>query len=956
MATAAKKLLETPVVTKAIAAGVLSLDKGRMRITYNLARGKTYAATHSEEPVRAWVVAFLVVERGYAPDCIDLEVPVQMGSETRSADVVLFKDSKLDEAFLVAECVEPATSVRVRRKKIDQGFSYAINLGAPYVAYASDDQDTGLWEVTTQWGFKERGKNSRGEIFSLGMAYSPLTSYSFYKAAKDKNDLRIPSPEELERAVRRAHGLIWAGGKRDPLEAFSEWSKILFAKLFDEWETPTGQPYYMQIAAGESDEEAAERIADRYTQARKRDSSVFSEDLLLPPDKIVAVVEAIQHVDLGHMPLDGLGQAFEQFFGSVFRGDLGQFFTRREIVRFVVAALEVKPSDSVIDPTAGSGGFLLETLIQVQRAITIMYPSESDTRQRDIFDKFAKERVFGIEINEKLGRVCQTNVTLHQDGHTNIVVNRSALDSSFGLSHLKFGTFTVAVGNPPFGGRVEDGSTDQLGDNELSSFVFGRKSTKVASEFLIVEQAWNFLEGGGRFGMVVPDGMLNNAGERSLCPLFRRWLLMNTRLDMIVSLPDFAFRKSGAQNKTSLLFFTKLTDAERAGLHRALSTAQDDALAELGEHATEHERDMEALRRVYAPDSDFDYRFFVAEAEHIGYTPAGGYDPRNDLYQLGSVHEALAGPDTILAEWERFKMDRDGYTTHLSPTCAAVSVSEAFAAHPSVRLDPKFHAFREERLSSAPQGMNEYRLGDLLMPRRENRVKLAQEDPDREFTVLTLQQNGNLKLREPGIGRNPPDWRGQYLALSTSRWFEAHAGDLVFSSIDLWKGCVSVLPPEFDGAIFTSEFPVYIVNESKIDPAYLKLLLRSRYFQRAIRAVTTGHSNRRRTQVEDFENLMIYLPSLEVQQEVGRRVREMEHRLLDSTLRMQIVLSQFNHAAIGELATDDFLTRVSQITDPTNELGGEELRDVLEQASFDDDPYAETGDSGQGGTATNRKL
>lgn len=949
MTAGVKALLEAPFVKAAIAAGLFSLDDSGARIAYKLARDKTYAATHSEELVRAWVVAFLVIERGYSPKCIDLEVPVQMGSETKAADVVLYKDPKLKDAFLVVECVEPAPSVRARKKKIDQGFSYAINLGAPYVAYASDDQDTGLWEVTTQWGFKERARNSRGEIFSLGMAYAPLTSYSFYKAAPGKNDLRVPSAEELERAVRRAHGLIWAGGKRDPLEAFSEWSKILFAKLFDEWETPTDQPYHLQIAAGESDEEAAKRIAERYTQARRRDPSVFAEDLLLPDDKIVAVVEAIQHIDLGHMPLDGLGQAFEQFFGSVFRGDLGQYFTRREIVRFVVAALEVKPGDSVIDPTAGSGGFLLEVLIQVQRAIKALYPSEPETRQREIFDKFAKERLFGIEINEKLGRVCQTNVTLHQDGHTNIVVNRSALDSSFGLRHLKFGTLTVAVGNPPFGGRVEEGSVDQLGANELSNFVFGRKSSRVASEFLIVEQAWNLLEGGGRFGMVVPDGMLNNAGERSLCPLFRRWLLTRTRLDMIVSLPDFAFRKSGAQNKTSLLFFTKLTDDERKALAEALDAARADALAELGEEAPEHELDTEALRRVYAPASGFDYRFFVAEAEHIGYTPAGGHDPRNDLYGLGPAHEPLPDPDTILAEWQRFKADREGYATHLAPTCAAVRVSEVFAAHPSVRLDPKFHVFREERLASAPEGMSEYRLGDLLTPRTGNRMKLAGEDPDRVFTVLTLQQNGNLKLREPGIGRNPPDWRGQYLALSTSRWFEAQAGDLVFSSIDLWKGCVSVLPPEFQGAIFTSEFPIYIVNESKIDPGYLKLLLRSRYFQRAIRAVTTGHSNRRRTQVEDFENLTIYLPSLEVQQEIGRRVGEMEQRLQDSTLRMQTVLGHFNHAAIGELATDEFLAHVSRITDPAHELDEEELREVAAEAGFEEDPFAENGRQGEDG-------
>lgn len=944
MTSAATKLLDSVLVRKALDEGLMSLSDEKTHITYSVANTKTYAATHGEEPVRAWVIAFLVLERGYAADCIAVEVPVQMGSDTRSADVVLYKDRRLRTPFLVVECVEPAPSVRERRKKVGQGFSYAVNLGAPYVGYASDDQDTGLWEVDTQWGPGERKRNARGELYSLGTAYAPLTSYALYKAMEGKNDLRIPSPSELERAVRRAHGLIWAGGKRDPLEAFSEWSKILFAKLFDEWETPTGQPYHLQIAAGESDDDAAGRIAGRYTQARKRDPSVFSEDLHLPPDKIVAVIEAIQQVDLGHMPLDGLGQAFEQFFGSVFRGDLGQYFTRREIVRFVVAALEVKPSDVVIDPTAGSGGFLLEVLIQVQRAIKRDYSSEDRPSQRAIFDKFAKERVFGIEINEKLGRVCQTNVTLHQDGHTNIVVNRSALDRSFGVSNLKFETFTVAVGNPPFGGRVEEGSTDQLGDNSLSDFVHGRKPGKVASEFLVVEQAWNFLEGGGRLGMVVPDGMLNNAGERSLCPLFRRWLLRNTRLDMIVSLPDFAFRKSGAQNKTSLLFFTKLTDGELAALDKALGKARADVRSDLGETTPDHEVEMEALRRIYSPGSDLDYPFFVAEAEHIGYTPAGGYDPRNDLYDLGEAHEPLAGQDTVLAEWQRFTRDRYGYTTRLAPTCASVLVSEVFAAHRSMRLDPKFHVFREERLPKTPEGMIEHRLGDVLTPRTGNRVNLAKEDPDREFTVLTLQQNGNMRLREPGIGRNPPDWRGQYLAQSTSRWSEGHAGDLVFSSIDLWKGCVSVLPPEFDGAIFTTEFPIYVVDEAKIDPGYLKLLLRSRYFQRAIRAVTTGHSNRRRTQTDDFENLAIYLPPLDVQQAIGEKVADMEGRLADSARRMQVVLSRFDDAAIGDLETTDFLDQVARITDPEVDLTPDDLQAAAEQVPFDHNPYPDGDD------------
>ena len=85
-------------------------------------------------------------------------------------------------------------------------------------------------------------------------------------------------------------------------------------------------------------------------------------------------------------------------------------------------------------------------------------------------------------------------------------------------------------------------------------------------------------------------------------------------------------------------------------------------------------------------------------------------------------------------------------------------------------------------------------------------------------------------------------------------------GDVVFSSIDLWKGCISLVPDEFDGALVTKEFPIYQITDDRLDPAFLSCLLRSRYYQRAFRAITTGHSNRRRTQIPDFEALEICFP------------------------------------------------------------------------------------------------
>jgi type I restriction enzyme M protein len=145
------------------------------------------------------------------------------------------------------------------------------------------------------------------------------------------------------------------------------------------------------------------------------------------------------------------------------------------------------------------------------------------------------------------------------------------------------------------------------------------------------------------------------------------------------------------------------------------------------------------------------------------------------------------------------------------------------------------------------------------MRKREEEI-LPENDPDGMVMVMTLAQTGDIRPREAGKGINPPEWLGMYFEDSSSKWYVAYAGDLVFSSIDLWKGCISIVPEEFDGAIVTKEFPIYQITDPRLDPEFLSCLLRSRYYQRAFRAITTGHSNRRRTQVSDFESLEICFP------------------------------------------------------------------------------------------------
>ncbi|MDA0269970.1 MAG: N-6 DNA methylase [Chloroflexi bacterium] len=709
--------------------------------------------------------------------------------------------------------------------------------------------------------------------------------------AGQPGDITSADSSAVEARIRRAHSTIWAGGKRDPLTAFDEWSKLLFAKVIDEKTTPTGQPRRFQVGANETAASVATRIHTLFAEACRSDPSIFSPDvrIALPDNKVVEVVRALQPLSFTRSDVDTIGTAFEGFFGGIFRGELGQYFTMRQLARFTVAMLDIRETDYVLDPTCGSGGFLLEALLQTWHGVDERFAGQPPEQIERLKVDFAGLHVYGIEIHEILARVCKINLLLHHDGHTNVVAGATCLDTSFPLPRLNPPSerFSRVVGNPPFGDTVRAGDEDLLGANSLGTFTVAAGRRQADSDHVILERSIDLLEPSGRLRLVLPDGLLNNQGEQSNCPQVRLMLATRGRVDAVVSLPDFAFRKSGAQNKTSILFFTKYTHAERRALDRALQRQEFSGLpaAEVVHHAT-----------VLA---GLNYRTFLAEANHVGYTTTGAQSPKNELYH--ATPEGRVTPDqtgTVLGEWRLFKHSPDNYQARTSPDCVSVAFDELWAAHSSHRLDPKYHLFLREAARARPPGWESATLGTLM--RRRLSDANPGTAPEREFTVMTIAQTGEIRPRIAGKGKTPPEWLGSYLAETPSSWYSANAGDVVFSSIDLWKGCISVVPPEFDGAIVTKEFPIYEVMGGTLDPEFLQILLRSRYYQRAFRAITTGHSNRRRTQSADFEALEIhYPPTIDAQREAIREVLTASHDQRLSRVALASAVRRFDNAIDG---------------------------------------------------------
>lgn len=583
--------------------------------------------------------------------------------------------------------------------------------------------------------------------------------------------------------------------------------------------------------------------------------------------KIAEVVRCLQSLSFTRTDVDVIGRAFEEFFGAVFRGELGQYFTMRQLARFTVAVLEITHNSYVLDPTAGSGGFLLEALLQTWHRIDRDFAGQPDAARERLKTDFALGHVYGIEIHEILARICKINLLLHHDGHTNIEADRSCLDSTFTNPRLNNpgAGFSFIVGNPPFGDEVEENDEDHLGTNQLANFEVASGRSKVDSEQVILERCIQFLEAGGRLGLVLPDGLLNNQGFQSNCPQTRVLLARHGRIEAIISLPDYAFRKSGAQNKTSILFFRKFTTQEKRAFERAYAQAEEELKQQVLERRRQEGREITEVEiepgDVIVPAiqrANLNYRVFLAEANNVGYTTTGAHSPLNELYRAGENGSlAIDQGETILAEWRRFRAHAENYTGRTLPDCMGISFDSLWQAHISHRLDPKYHLFQREAQRDAPPGWIRERIGNL-MQRRE----IAREfEGDRIYTVLTISQTGEIRLRPAGKGNNPPSWVGDYFSeVSPGDWFATRTGDVVFSSIDLWKGCIAVVPLEFEGGLVTKEFPIYEIINPRLTPEFLQTLLRSRYYQRAFRAITTGHSNRRRTQIPDFEALRISFP------------------------------------------------------------------------------------------------
>jgi type I restriction enzyme M protein len=211
-------------------------------------------------------------------------------------------------------------------------------------------------------------------------------------------------------------------------------------------------------------------------------------------------------------------------------GDAGEFYTPRPLVRFVVQQVDPQVGESVLDPAAGTGGFLVEVLEHVRprtRTAAEWRELQNDLR--------------GIEKKPLPYLLGMMNLLLHDVEQPNL---RRGNALSTPISQIGAGVkVNVIVTNPPFGGEEEPGIQAN----------FPRATGTAETALLFLQVIKRSLTNGGRCGMVLPNPILS--GD-SVAARVKQRLLRECNVHTIVRLPPGVFAPY-TPIPTNLVFFDK---------------------------------------------------------------------------------------------------------------------------------------------------------------------------------------------------------------------------------------------------------------------------------------------------------------------------------------------------------------------------------------------------------------
>lgn len=550
-----------------------------------------------EEYVRQNIEKALVRQYKYAAGDCAPEFPIKVGSSRKRVDVVVFgpgQEHTQANALILVETKKADVKPTHKTEGIGQLQSYLAScLNAKYGMWTNGDD---------RFCYAKRPDGRGGWLFEEIIDIPALGQSEEEAQRPARKDLKVATADNLLFAFRRCHNYIAAHEGKQKTEAFWELLKLIFTKIEDErspkinfFATPSERESATVATA------AKKRIQDLFkTKVVAKYPTIFDtkdEVIDLKASVVAYVVTELQGYSLLASPVDVKGVAYEEIVGSNLRGDRGEFFTPRNACRMAVTMLNPQPDERVLDPSCGTGGFLitamnhaLEYIERTEREHWADPTSGTDIERQELYRRrteYLSQSVLGIDLNPALVRAAKMNMVMNNDGsgglwQANTLENPHSWNREL-RERVPLGSVDVIVSNPPFGSKIPIDDHDVLAQYDLGAVwdqaddgtwgirLDAHKNRVLQKsqppEILFIERCIQLLKPGtGRMAMVIPNGILNNPSSAYV----RNWIVKHAQVLAVVDMQRDLFQP-GNDTQTSMVLMRRLSadeqiEAEAVGL------------------------------------------------------------------------------------------------------------------------------------------------------------------------------------------------------------------------------------------------------------------------------------------------------------------------------------------------------------------------------------------------------
>ncbi|MDQ6702922.1 MAG: N-6 DNA methylase [Pseudomonadota bacterium] len=372
------------------------------------------------------------------------------------------------------------------------------------------------------------------------------------------NDLIAPSEMILRKTMEDLLDKIVIGDsnvtrREDQLDQLCN---LLLLKLESDKQgkaQPSGPVFFRPM---ESTTRTAAAIRERFESFVDVYPEVFvsyqDKQLRLSNETVARCVEELAGLKLIDLGLAMISLAFQVLRSEALKQGEGQYFTPQAVITAGVRLMEIKLSDIVLDPACGTGGFLVEAMLDLQRTHPSMPTSE--------LSRWTQTHVFGIDKDAIGVKLTKAIMQIAGDGSAHAVRGDSIRTHNWSrdFAHLKHpdwkdGRFTVIVTNPPFGQNLKVTAAD----SRLAGLEIAKKGgdtyTDLEIGLLFFERAYSWLRKDGRLGIVLPETYFFSTNYLFLF----EWMKPRFRPIVVANIPMEAFQ-GFCRAKTNFYVFQKI--------------------------------------------------------------------------------------------------------------------------------------------------------------------------------------------------------------------------------------------------------------------------------------------------------------------------------------------------------------------------------------------------------------